>query len=192
MIKEAHTTYPVIDVIKNRWSNRSFSERPIDDDGLKTLFEAASWAPSANNEQPWEYYYAQKSNSESYAAILDCLLPGNQVWADKGDTIIISIARKNFLNNERENYYAKYDVGAANYGLLLQAQTMGIYGHIMAGYNAEKIINLLTLPEHKTPVAILVLGYLGNPEQLNEPFLTREKTPRSRRKIEEFSFKMEG
>ena len=190
MIKIPTTKYPVIDVIKNRWSNRAFTKDAIPKHELETLFEAASWSPSSNNEQPWQFFYAQKSNPEKFNLLVECLVPGNSVWAKECDTIIVSVARKTFLANGNNNDYALYDVGAANYGLLLQAQTMNIYGHIMGGFHKDKSKDALGLSENQIPVAMLALGYLGDSSTLEEPFKTRELTARSRKSIQEISFEI--
>jgi len=188
MIKIAHTQNPVIELIKNRWSNRAFSQKQIPTEALETLFEAASWAPSSSNEQPWQYYFAQKNNAESFNLLLNCLVPGNQLWAKGADTIIASVARKTFAQNNNNNAFAKYDTAAANYGLLLQAQTMDIYGHIMAGYDAAKAKEILKLDDSQEIVVFLVLGYLGDANTLEEPFKARELTPRVRKSVKEFAF----
>jgi len=190
MIKIPHTQYPVIDLLKNRWSNRAFKKESISEEQLATLFEAASWAPSSNNEQPWQYYYAQKNNPDKFNSLANCLVPGNSIWAKEADVMIAVVARKTFDANGTTNEYAMYDVGAANYGLLLQAQTMNIYGHIMAGFNRSTAIETLNLSENQIPVAIIALGFLGEAAQLDEPFKTRELTARSRKPVNEIAFRL--
>jgi nitroreductase len=186
MLKEATTKNPIIDVIKKRWSNRAFSDHSISIAEIETLFEAASWAPSSGNEQPWVYYFVQKSNPEKFEAMLNCLDVGNKIWAKNCDIIIVGAVRKTFAKNGATNTYAAYDLGASNYGLLLQAQTMGIYGHIMAGFYPEKVAETLNLDDNIQALTILALGYVGEAESLEEPFKTRELTPRSRKGLEEF------
>ncbi len=188
MSKIANTKYPVLDIIKNRWSSRAFSEKIIAEDDLNTLFEAASWSPSANNEQPWQYYFAQKTNKANFEALLHCLNESNQTWAKNADVIICCVARKTFAGNQKDNNWARHDVGAANHALLLQAQSMDIHGHVMAGFFAPKAIETLHLSENQEPVTFLALGYLGNPEILDEPFKTRETAERQRKPLEEFIF----
>lgn len=190
MIKIPSTKYPVIDVIKNRWSNRAFKKEAISENEIATLFEAASWAPSCNNEQPWQYFYAQKSNSELFNAMVDCLLTGNSIWAKEADIIIATIARKTFDATGKPNEWASYDLGAANYGLLLQAQTMNIYGHQMAGFKPEQARKVLNLSDNQEIMSFIVLGYLGDASSLEEPFKSRELTPRSRKSVEEIAFKL--
>ena len=127
-IKIAKTIYPVLDVIKNRWSARAFSNKTITDEELNTLFEAASWAASANNEQSWQYIYAKKGTG-AFDNIWNCLSPGNQPWAKHAAALIVAVTRKTFEANNAVNAYAGHDLGMANAHLLLQARTMNIYCH---------------------------------------------------------------
>jgi nitroreductase len=184
MTKLANTRYPVIDLIKQRWSARAFSEKELSEEQLLTLIEAASWAPSSMNEQPWRYRYALRG-TEAFNQMLDCLLPGNQSWAGNAAALIFCSAKRLFSQNGKPNHYALHDTGMANGFLTLQATQMDIYGHIMAGYDKEKTRATLALGDEDEDVCFFALGYLGDPEQLDEPFKTREITPRSRKAVEE-------
>ena len=186
-IKIPKTKYPVSDNIINRWSARSFADKPISEQSMHTLLEAASWAFSANNAQPWHYIYAHKENKSAFDKLLNCLAGGNQPWAKNAAVLVAVLAHKK-LDNGNENKAAKHDVGAANATLMLQATHMGIYGHVMGGFDPAKAIETLTIDtENMEPVVFMALGYLDAAEKLEEPFKTRELTPRSRKTIEEFS-----
>lgn len=185
MIKTAITRLPVIDVIKNRWSARAFSDKNLSDEHILTLIEAASWAPSSINEQPWRYRYALRG-TETFHEMWECLMIGNQPWAKNAAALLLCTAKKNFAKNDKPNRHALHDTGMANAFLMLQATEMGIYGHIMGGYDPEKLRETFHLPEDEEDVCILALGFLGVPDQLEEPFRTREITPRSRKAVEEF------
>jgi nitroreductase len=182
--KIAKTQYPVSDLVKNRWSARSFSPRQIDKDILYTLFEAATWAASSNNEQPWQYLYAY-NGTEAFDKIWACLMSGNQPWAKNASVLVISIARKTFLADGKPNKHARYDVGAANATLMLEATKHQIYGHQMGGFYADKIIETFSLTEDQDPVVVIALGYLDDADKLDEPFKTRELTPRTRKPLAE-------
>lgn len=184
--KEATTQYPVHEFIRQRWSARSFSERPIEYDTLMTLLEAASWASSSMNEQPWVYLYAHKGEP-AFQQMFDCLLPGNR-WADGAQVLLLSLARKNFASNGNHNRHALHDVGAANMTLLLQAASMDIFGHQMGGFDMQKAIETFQIPDDLEVVCFISLGYLDAPEKLEEPFRTRELTPRKRKDLSEFVF----
>jgi len=185
-IKEAETIFPVHELIKKRWSARSFSDRPLPQDVLNTVFEAASWAASSMNEQPWEYVYALKSDQKEYDKFVECLMQGNQPWAADAPVLILSLAKKHFKRNGKVNRHAWHDTGAANTNLMLQATHMDIYGHMMAGFDRNKTIELFDLPDHLEPVCFIALGYLEEPDKLDQPFLDREITPRKRQQLEEF------
>lgn len=191
-IKQAKTEHPVHELIRSRWSARSFSDQSIAQEDLETLLEAASWAFSANNGQPWHYVYAHHHDTEAFQALWSCLMPGNQPWTAKAAVLMVSLAQKNFENGKPNNT-ALHDLGAANATLMLQATALGIYGHPMAGFDREKTIETLQIdPDQLEPVAFLALGYLDEADKLEEPFKTRELTGRSRRPLESFSEKFKG
>ncbi len=185
-IKIAQTIHPVLDLIRNRWSPRSFMQEEIEQKDLETLLEAASWAPSAVNEQPWEYIYAHRG-SVGFETIKNCLLPGNASWAKAAAVLLVSVARTVYTANQKENTAALHDVGMANAQLLLQAQSMNIYGHIMGGVDREKLIFTLGLNAQQYAIGVIALGYLDIPDKLEEPFKTRELQPRQRKFLNEFS-----
>ncbi|SDK83491.1 Nitroreductase [Catalinimonas alkaloidigena] len=187
-IKSAKTKYPVHELLRSRWSARAFADKALDEDTLRTLFEAASWAPSSMNEQPWVYLYAHRSDAENFQKFFDCLMPGNQAWADRAAVLVLSLAEKNYQNSGRPNTHAWHDVGAANTNLLLQAASMDIYGHQMGGFDRQKTVQAFDLPEHLEPVCFIALGYLDNPETLEEPFRSRELAERHRKPLEQIAF----
>jgi len=183
--KTASTQYPVISALRNRWSPRAFNNQPITPDDLHTIFEAASWAPSAINEQPWLYIYAHRSDEAGFQKLVDCLLPGNQVWAKNAAVLILSLARKNHSATGKPNHTYLYDTGAANMALTIQATEMGIHVHQMGGFDHEVTIKAFNLADDVQPAVIMALGYQGSHEQLDEPFRTRELAARSRKPLSE-------
>ncbi len=186
-IKKATTTHPVHDLIRSRWSARSFSEKAISQENMETLLEAATWAFSANNGQPWRYIYAHHGDKEAFQKLWSCLVPGNKPWTDKAAVLMVSLMRKQF-DDGKPNPTAQHDLGAANATLMLQATSMGIFGHPMAGFDRDKTIEALNLdPNEVEPVAFIALGYLDEAEKLEEPFKTRELTPRSRKAVAEIA-----
>lgn len=183
-IKIAHTKYPVLDIIRNRWSARSFSNQEITPETMETLIEAASWAFSANNEQPWRYAVAYK-NTPEFEKLFSLLMGGNQPWCKNAAALVLSLGKKNYSSNNQPNSAMMHDVGSANMLLTLQANSMGIYTHVLGGYHADKVGDVFNLPEELTPVYVIALGYLDDHEKLDEPFRTREITPRSRKPLTE-------
>lgn len=192
MIKEAKTEHKVHELIKKRWSARSFSEKEITQEELDTILEAAGWAFSAMNYQPWRYIYAFKKDSENFSKLADCLAGSNKTWGKEASVLIMSLAKKKY-DNGVSNKAALHDVGAANATLMLQATSMNIYGHLMGGFDKEKAIELfnIDITEYE-PIVFIALGYLDTPEKLEEPFKTREVTPRTRKAITEFAIEFKS
>jgi nitroreductase len=185
MIKTAVTRHPVIDLIKNRWSARAFSDQNLTEDHMLTLIEAAAWAPSSMNEQPWRFRYGLRG-TVLFDQLWECLLSGNQPWSKNAAGLLLCTTKKNFAKNGAPNRHAMHDTGMANAFLMLQATQMNIYGHLMGGYNPTMLRETVQLSDDEEDVCIIALGFLGAPDQLEEPFRTREITPRSRKAIEEF------
>ncbi|MFO0357368.1 MAG: nitroreductase family protein [Sphingobacteriaceae bacterium] len=185
-MKEAKTNYPVIDLIKNRWSPRSFAQKSISEEHMKTILEAGTWAFSANNSQPWHFIYAH-NGSHGFTTLLNCLNPGNQLWAKNAGVLVAVLANKKF-DNGSENKIAKHDVGAANATMSIQAISMDIYSHVMGGYDAAKAIELLKIDANeKEPIVFIAFGFKDEADKLEEPFKTRELTERTRKPIQEIS-----
>lgn len=189
-MKPAPTTYPIHELIRSRWSPRSFAAQPVEQEKLNHVFEAASWAFSAMNAQPWQYIYAHKADTGAFQKILDCLVPGNQPWAKNAPVLIIALAKTTHADGQ-PNGAALHDLGAANATLFLEATALGLYGHLMGGFDREKTRRDFNLPADLAPAVIMALGYIGEAEQLEEPFLSREKAARSRKPLAEFVFQNE-
>lgn len=189
-MNSALTTYPVHELIRSRWSPRAYAATPVAQDTLNQVFEAASWAFSAVNAQPWRYIYAHKADTAAFQKILDTLMPGNQPWAQNAPVLIIALA-KNQHENGQPNGAALHDLGAANATLFLEATALGLHGHVMGGFDREKVRQDFNLPDNLTPGVVIALGYLGEAEQLEEPFLSRENAPRTRKPVAEFAFQNE-
>lgn len=185
MIKHAITKFPVLDLIKERWSARSFSPKEVTEEQVYTILEAAGWAPSANNEQPWEFQYALKG-TPGFDMIWNCLMPGNQPWNRHAAGFIVTIARKTFSANGNPNANAEHDSGIATGYLLLQASSMGIFTHPMGGVDKAKLSAELQLTEDQKVLCVISFGYLDDAEKLEEPFKGRELTARTRKGLSEF------
>lgn len=171
---------PVLKVIENRRSGRAYSNKRVEAEKIQSLFEAARWAPSSVNEQPWVYIYATKGQPELWNKIFETLNPNNQVWAKEADVLVLSLARKTYVRNGLVNNSAKYDLGAANAFLSLQAVELGLNVHQMGGFNPEKAHQSLNIPlEYETSV-ILAIGYPGDAATLPENLKLREEAPRQR------------
>ncbi len=188
MQKQAKTKYAVIELIRDRWSPRCFSSDAISQTDMNTMLEAASWSFSAGNMQPWFYLYAHRG-SEGFDKIVDGLSAGNQIWAKNSAVLMVSLAKKE-RDPGKPNLKAKHDLGAANMLLVLQALSMGIYGHPMGGYDADKLIEALNIDTAYEPVACIALGYPGDPLKLDESLRVKEMEERIRKGIGDISRKI--
>ena len=186
MSNPAPVEYPVQDVIRNRWSPRAFSDKPVPPEVLRSLFEAARWAPSSNNEQPWAFLVATKDDTENFEKSLGALVEFNANWAKKAPVLVIAVARLAFAKNKAPNRNAQYDVGAASLQLALEATARGLVVHQMAGFDPETAKEAYDIPEGWEPIAAMAIGYPGDASSLPEPYQTREKAPRTRKPIREF------
>jgi len=188
MEKMADTRYPIHDLLRRRWSPRAFSDRRIEPDTLRSLLEAARWAPSSFNEQPWSFIVATKDDQAEHARLLSCLVEGNIQWAQRAPVLMVSVARLSFEKDRTLNRHAFHDVGQAVAGLSVQATALGLAVHQMAGFHPDKVRELYGVPESFEPVAAIALGYPGDPESLPEKLKQREVAPRERKPLPEFVF----
>lgn len=183
MTKRAQHDHPIIEPIAQRWSPRAFSNRPVPDDALLSLFEAARWAPSSRNEQPWRFIVGRKGRDETWEQLLSCLDEGNRRWAQHAPVLILTVASLTHARSGRPNRWAWHDVGLATGNLLVQATAMGVHAHPMAGYSAERARTLLGIPEGFEPVTAIAVGYLGDPDALPDDLRASESRPRTRRPL---------
>ncbi len=182
-IKQARTQHPIHSLLRDRWSARAFNGELLSEEELMTLFEAASWAPSSMNEQPWRYHYAHRG-SPGFDRLWDALLPGNQAWTRNAAALVAVVGKKQFERNGAPNESWMHDAGMANANLLIQATSMGIHGHLLGGFEPGPVHELLGLDlENEAVACLLALGRLGEIEQLEEPFRSRELAGRERRPL---------
>ena len=184
----APTTSPVHDLIRNRWSPRAFDPRPIEAEKLRSLFEAARWAASSFNAQPWFFIVGTRDDLKTYQMILDSFVEFNQGWATGAPVLALSVARLSFPNGEKPNRHAFHDVGQASANLAIEATALGLMVHQMAGIDPEKARKNFGIPEGYEAVAGIAIGYPGPAESLPEPLRTREIAPRERKPLESFVF----
>ena len=188
MEKPAHTDYPISDLLRRRWSPRAFADKPVEPEKLRSLLEAARWAPSSFNEQPWSFIIATKTHMDDYAKLLSCLTEKNQQWAQLAPVLMISVAKLTFEKNGKPNRHAFHDVGLAMGNLLAEATTLGLVVHQMAGFSVDRVRELYAVPEGFEPVAGVALGYQAEAEVLPESFREQEVGSRSRKPINTFVF----
>jgi len=188
MEKPAETQYPIHDLLRRRWSPRAFSDRRVDPAIMRSLLEAARWAPSSYNEQPWSFIVATKDDTAEFSRLLSCLVEGNIQWAQHAPVLMVSVARLSFEDDGKPNRHAFHDVGLAVANLIVQATALGLVVHQMAGIFPDKIRELYGIPEGYEAVAGIALGYPGDPQSLPEGLRKRELAPRERKPLTEFVF----
>jgi len=186
MRKPAPSDFPVHQLIIDRWSPRAFSERPVPPDVLRSLFEAARWAPSSNNEQPWAYIVATRDDHDNFAKMLSVLVEFNASWAKNAPMLALAVAELNFAKNNAPNRNAQYDTGAATALLSVEATARGLAVHQMAGFDPAKAREVFAIPTGWEAIAALTIGYPGDPNSLPQALKDRELAPRTRKPLSEF------
>ncbi len=186
--KPADTRYPIHELLRRRWSPRAFSDRAVDPETLRALWEAARWAPSSFNEQPWSFLVAARNDRAEFDRLLSCLNEGNVAWARHAPVLMLSVAKLAFDRNGRTNRHAFHDVGQAVACMTVQATSLGLFLHQMAGFDVEKAKASFAIPAGHEPVAAIALGYPGEPAALPDALRDRELAPRVRKPLEETVF----
>jgi nitroreductase len=179
----------ILEIITERWSPYSFSSTPVEEFKMKAMFEAAGYAPSCNNEQPWMFVYSTRENREVFNDYIGFLFESNQVWAKEAFTIVISLARTTFTHSGKLNRYAFHDTGMAVINLIIQALTLDIYVHQMGGFSVSKVKKYFNLNDDVEPVAMMAVGYLGENISLPTELIKRDEKRRPRKSVNEFAFR---
>ena len=179
----------ILEIIQERWSPYSFSLAPVEEFKLKAMFEAASCAPSCNNEQPWLFVVSKRENEAVFNDYIGFMVDGNKIWAKNAYAIVISMARTRFSHSGKPNRWAFHDTGMAVSNLLLQALALDVYVHQMGGYSVEKVKEYFKLGDDIEPVAMMAIGYLGDGSSLTPELLKRDETRRPRKSVSEFVYK---
>jgi nitroreductase len=185
-LKQAPAVEGVLPAVLSRWSPRSFADRPVSSADLEKIFTASSWAASAFNEQPWRFFVGVR-NSLTYQKIFSTLIGFNRSWAGTAPVLIFGVTSTKFAFNNTDNYHALYDLGAAAATLCLQAASLGILTHSMAGFDHDAIRKAFEIPEDYALGAVIALGYQGDPAALGEEkLIAMEIEPRDRKPLSEF------
>lgn len=181
------TEHPVLDVIANRWSSRAIDpDRPVDRSVVLRLLEAARWAPSSGNAQPWRYLVFDDTVAEAREAARDTLKPGNS-WARRAPVLLAALSVVRWPDSDDDNPNATHDLGAANYAVSLQGHHEGLVIHQMAGFDRAAFRSHFPLPDGVEPRVLIAVGWPGDPTLLEERKRERERAPRRRRTVAEFA-----
>ncbi len=189
MDKPVESLFPLTDLIRERWSPLAFTDKRIPTEILGSLFEAARWAPSSYNEQPWVFLVATQDQPDEFQRMASCLVEANRVWAQRAYCLAISCARLEFARNSKPNRHAYHDVGLATQNLILQAQSQGLACHPMAGFDPLAARELFQIPATCDPVAAIAIGYQAEDlAALDDGLRQRELSPRGRKSLTEMVF----
>lgn len=177
-IHQPRPKYKIINEIANRWSPRHYSDEKIPVEHLHIIFEAARWAPSAHNHQPWYFYYTQKGTA-SYKKLFSTLNDYNQSWAKTAPLLILACAI--VKNNEGKNPFAYYDLGSSVISLILQAQSLGYYSRQMGLFDRKRVKKIFSLEKNLEPFIVIALGKIGNHTNASKEIIEMELDPRPRK-----------
>jgi nitroreductase len=186
--KKAATDYPILPILAERWSPYGFEDRPVSETDLCSLFEAARWAASSYNEQPWNYLVATRENSAEFGRLLSCLVEANQAWAKEAPVLILGIVSLRFARNNQDNRAAVHDLGLAAGNLLAEATTRGLSVHHMIGILPDKARELYQIPEFFEAWTAMAIGYKADPTKLADALRERDMALRQRKPLNKFVF----
>lgn len=186
MNNPAPAEFPIHELIANRWSPRAFGDKDVSPETLRSLFEAARWAPSSSNEQPWSFLVATRNDKENFAKTLQPLVEFNVNWAKSAAVLGFAVSELAFAKNKAPNRNAQYDTGAAMALLSIEATARGLFVHQMAGFDPETAREVFNIPVGFDAIAAFAIGYPGDAATLPQPLRDRELAPRSRKPVRDF------
>ena len=152
---------------------------------LRSLFEAARWAASSYNEQPWNYLVATRENSQEFGRLLGCLVEANQAWAKAAPVLVLGVVSLRFAKNNQDNRAAVHDLGLAAGNLVAEATARGLSVHQMIGILPDKAREVYQIPEHFEAWTAMAIGYKADPAKLPEALKERDLAPRQRKPLEQ-------
>jgi nitroreductase len=151
--------HPVLPVITERWSPYAYEPRAVEREKLLSCLEAARWAPSSYNEQPWTFILAERTDQAEFERMLQCLVEGNRAWAKNAGVVMLTIVCKLFVKNGKPNRAAEHDIGLAAGNFVLQATALGLQGHQMIGVERDTARTTYNIPESHEALTAVALGY---------------------------------
>ena len=187
-IKKAATDFPIQHALADRWSPYGFEDRPVAEAEISSLFEAARWAASSYNEQPWHYIVATKEAPEEFDRLLSCLVEANQAWAKAAPVLVLGVVAMRFAKNKQDNRAAVHDLGLASGNLVMEATTRGLSVHQMIGILPDKAREVYKIPEHYEAWTAMAIGYNADPSTLPDRLKERDLAPRQRKPLSDFVF----
>jgi nitroreductase len=186
--KHASTDHPVHELIARRWSPFAFVERPVAAEDLRALFEAARWAASSFNEQPWSFIVATRDDAATFERVAGCLTEKNQAWARRASALVLTVIRPRLARNDRPNRVALHDLGLAVGNLTVEATSRGLAVHQMAGVDRDEARRRFGVPDDHEVVTAIAIGSPAEPAEMPDDYRERDSAPRQRKPLGEFVF----
>jgi nitroreductase len=186
--KSASPDYPIQKVLAERWSPYGFADRTVSEAELSSLFEAARWAASSYNEQPWTYFVATRKDPGEFERLLSCLVPANQEWAKAAPVLVLGVVNLRFSRTNKDNRSAVHDLGLASANLVVEATARGLSVHQMIGILPDRARELYQIPVHSEAWTAMAIGYKANADALPDGLRERDLAPRQRKPTSQFVF----
>lgn len=186
-VKFAAVDYPIEDLLVKRWSPYVLNPKPVLPQDLLRCLEAARWAASSYNEQPWSFIVAVRDDAEAFAKLLECLVEPNRVWAQHSGALMLTVISRHFRHNGKPNAMAEHDLGLAMGNFCAQATALGLSVHQMGGINRDHARAVYRIPETHAPLTAVSVGVPAAPETLPD-LADRDRQPRIRRPLSDFVF----
>jgi nitroreductase len=187
-MKNANPDHPIHDLLAARWSPYGFAQGEVSDSDLLSLFEAARWAPSSYNEQPWSFVVARRGASSAFERALDCLMEANQAWARHASALVFAFVSTNLARGGKPNGMAQHDLGLAVANLTFEATARGLHVHQMGGIFPDKVRELFAVPAGHEPLTALAVGTAAELDTLDGALKERDGAARTRKGLAEFVF----
>lgn len=185
MSRAAPAMFPIHELLASRWSPVGFDRRPVEPHKLQSMLEAARWAPSSRNGQPWRFVVGIRGQDDTFDRLADCLAGRNREWAPVAPVLILAVAMTVWPLSGKAHVHAMHDVGLATENLLLQGFACGLHCHPMGGFDAARVTELLGMPEDARPTTMIAVGYRGGTDHLSESLGRNDEQPRVRRPLSE-------
>lgn len=189
MPKPATTSVPILPILAERWSTLAFMPKPVDQAHVRALFEAARWAASSYNDQPWSFVIAGREQSAEFSRLLGLLMPANQIWAQHAGLLVLTVAKLIGTRTGQPNRHAYHDVGLATQNMVIQAQALGLACHQMGGFDQQRARDELQIPAGHDPVTAIAIGYPGTLADLDPSLHERQQGARTRKPLEQVVFR---
>lgn len=188
MHKPAHNDHPILDLLQARWSPYAFAETPVEPGKLLSLLEAARWSASCFNDQPWFFIVATHDEPENFDKIVGCLNDSARRWAPQAPVLMLTVARETFAVDGSPNQLAQYDLGQAVATMTVQATSLGLLVHQVAGIYPDKAREVFAIPDGYRVMTAIAIGYYGDPDALHEKDQRKNAQPRERKPLDSFVF----